>query len=76
MQSINTTELRNHLPKYLADVTNGDEILVTSHGKTIARISPVQDERLEAKKLLLKWRKTCTMGDVVSPIDVEWEANQ
>ncbi len=53
MQSINTTELRNHLPKYLADVTNGDEILVTSHGKTIARISPVLDERLEAKKLLL-----------------------
>jgi prevent-host-death family protein len=76
MQSVNTTELRNHLPKYLADVTNGDEILVTYHGKTIARILPVRDERLEAKKLLLQWRKTCAIGDVISPLDEDWEVQQ
>lgn len=76
MQNVSTTELRNHLPKYLAAVTNGDEILVTSHGKTIARISPPLDEREAAKQELLRIRKTCFIGDVESPLDEEWESNQ
>ena len=76
MQSVNTTELRNHLPKYLADVTNGDEIYITSHGRIVARILPPLDECQEAKKELLRIRKTCTMTDVVSPIGVKWDADQ
>lgn len=76
MQSVNTTELRNHLSRYLAHVVGGDEIQITSHGKIIARISPAQDPRVEAQALLRQWRKTCTIGDIVSPLDEDWDADQ
>lgn len=63
---VNITELRNHLPKYLSDVTKGDEILVTSHGKVIAHILPPTDISQEAKRKLHDLRKICKVGDVIS----------
>ncbi len=76
MHEVNITELRNHLPKYLLEVNKGDEILVTSHGKVIARILPPVDMRQEAKRKLRELRKHCKVGDVVSPIEDSWEAEQ
>ena len=38
-------ELRTHLSRYLEDVKRGDEIVVTEHGKPVARIVPVNGER-------------------------------
>lgn len=73
MQEVNVTELRNHLPKHLNSVQHGAEILVTSHGKVIARILPPLDTRLEAKKALATLRKHSKIGDVVSPLDEEWD---
>ncbi len=76
MHSVNVTELRNHLPKYLADVTKGDEILVASHGRIIARIVPPVDVCQEAKKRLNDLRKTCKVGDVLTPLDSCWDASK
>lgn len=76
MYEINVTELRNHLQKYLADVRKGEEIQVTSHGKVIARILPPADERQMAKRKLQELRKTCEIGDVISPIKEKWEAQE
>ena len=45
MQSVNVTELRNHLPKYLEIAHKGSEILITSHGHIIARILPPSNAR-------------------------------
>lgn len=38
-------DLRNHLSKYLAGVTQGDELVVTDHGQAVARILPVEVPR-------------------------------
>lgn len=76
MRSINTTELRNHLPKYLHLVQRGDEILVTSHGKVIARIMPPIDVKLDAQNKLKSLRKACKVGDVISPIDEDWDVSK
>lgn len=76
MQGVNITELRNHLPKYLDSVTKGDEIYVTSHGKVIARILPPLDVHQEAKRELHHLRTICKVGDVVSTVDEEWNADQ
>jgi prevent-host-death family protein len=38
MNSVNVTELRQHLPDYLKQVQQGKEIAITLHGKTIARM--------------------------------------
>lgn len=76
MREVNVTELRNHLPHYLASAYNGAEILVTSHGKIIARIIPPVDTKLEAQKQLKNLRKKCKITDVISPIDESWESDQ
>ena len=57
MHEVNVTELRNHLPKYLADVCKGEEILITVRGRVIARILPPVDVKLEAGKKLRALRK-------------------
>ncbi len=38
MKEVNVTELRNNLPAYLGMVTAGEELLLTSRGKKIARL--------------------------------------
>lgn len=39
-------ELKNHLSDYLKKAEAGEEILVTTHGKPIARISQLETEDL------------------------------
>ncbi len=76
MQEVNVTEFRNHLPKYLSSVFQGTGILVTSHGKIIARIMPPIDTHAEAVKKLKELRESCQVGDVMSPIDEQWDADK
>lgn len=75
MQHINVTEFRSHLPAYLKTVQNGEEVKITSRGKVIARLVPEKSERDKAKAFLKEARKTAKIGDIISPIDEEWEAN-
>ena len=74
MNSINITDLRNHLPDCMKRVKAGEEVTVTLRGRAIARIIPVLDEAEEAREWLKKIRKTSWVGDVVSPSGEAWEA--
>lgn len=40
-------ELRDGLSKHIASVRDGDEIIVTDHGKPVARITPYRASRTE-----------------------------
>jgi prevent-host-death family protein len=77
MSSINVTELRQHLPEYLKQVQAGEEIAITLHGKTIARIVPEarESKREAALKRLEALRGTVIIGDIISPIEEEWTAD-
>ncbi len=74
MIEVNVTEFRNHLPKYLGQVRKGEDIVLVSRGKIVARVSPVTDERAAAREALLLLREKCRIGDVVTPLDEKWEA--
>ncbi|MEW6335025.1 MAG: type II toxin-antitoxin system prevent-host-death family antitoxin [Thermodesulfobacteriota bacterium] len=74
MKEVNVTELRNNLPAYLGMVQAGEELLLTSRGKKIARLTPVADGRADAKERLSLLREKCRIGDVVSSLNVKWEA--
>ena len=76
MLEVKVTELRSHLQEYLASVQRGSEILVTSHGKVIARIIPPTNVKTEAILKLKELRKHCKIGDVLSPIDESWDAEK
>lgn len=43
---VGVRELRNHLSRYLDRVRQGDELVVTDRGHAIARVVPVEGERV------------------------------
>ena len=52
-----------------------EEIVITKRGKPIAKLVPVEDNPL--KPLFGSMKGTVeTIGDVISPIDVKWEADE
>jgi len=42
MDDVKLTELRQNLPSYLKQVEKGRELRITSRGKPVARLEPVQ----------------------------------
>lgn len=43
---VGVRELRNNLSRYLDRVRNGEEVVVTDRGRAIARVLPVETERV------------------------------
>ena len=77
MLEVIVTAFRKHIPDYLGKVYKGENILLTSCGKVIARLVPPVDECQSAREQLSALRSgTYFIGDIISPIDVEWEANR
>ncbi len=77
MEKISVTAFRKHVPDYLGRVQKGEDIALTSRGKVIARIVPATDERKAAREQLAALRNTAIhIGDVVSPLEAEWEASR
>lgn len=75
MREVNVTELSNHLHQYLDSIQKDKEVLVTCHGKVIARILPPVNKKNEAKIQLEKLRKNSWMTDVISSVDKDWDTD-
>ena len=43
---VGVRELRNNLSRYLERVRDGEEVVVTEHGRAIARLLPLTGERV------------------------------
>lgn len=76
MRDVKVTDLRSNLPAYLAAVQAGEELRVVSRGKVIARIVPEQNDVEAAQARLRALRGKIQVGDILSPIDVEWDAQR
>lgn len=78
MDTVNVTELRQHLPTFLRRVAKGEVIGITSHGRLIARLLPEADSSLEAKEWLESLRGKVLLGDVESPASETepWNADE
>lgn len=57
----------------LQQVRNGEIISLTQRGTEIARLVPPDFVQLATQQRLEELRKTAVIGDVLSPIDEEWE---
>lgn len=44
---VGIAQLRDSLSRYIAAVRNGDEIVVTDHGRPVARIVPARSSKLD-----------------------------
>jgi len=59
-------EAKTHLPALLERVQRGEQIIITKHGKPIARLIPIRrpgpDRRAEAVEKLKEFAKGHTLG--------------
>ena len=54
----------------------GEALIITKHGKPVAKPAPVEGAGPEKPKTLFGCMKgsITILGDIIEPIDVEWEA--
>jgi prevent-host-death family protein len=76
MTEVSVAELRSHLPRWLERAAAGEAIVITRRGKPLARLSPVEDKREEARRFFDELRPATELGDVVSPVGEDWEAER
>lgn len=49
-------------------------IIITKHGKPVAKLMPIEESPVDFFGCL---KNTVTVkGDIVAPIDIDWEANE
>ena len=75
MQTINISEFRANLLKYLEKANSGEQINVTTNGKLIATITPPINKKYQAQEQLAQLASSANIADVVSPTEAEWDAN-
>lgn len=74
MQTVNISDFRANLLKYLEIAGSGEQVTVTSNGKFLATIAPPINQKELAKKQLNSLASTAKVQNVTSPIDSEWDA--
>ena len=74
MEKVGISTLRENLSIFLKKVQKGQVITITSRGREMARLVPVEDKRQKSREILRGLGKNAFIGDILSPIDEEWEA--
>lgn len=74
MQTVNISDFRANLLKYLEQANAGEQISVTSNGKLLATISPPANRKALAKKQLKELAASAKLNDVVTPTGSDWDA--
>ena len=76
MQTIQTSEFKANCLALMDEVARtGEGVLITKNGKPVAELHPHVDKTRPSPFGLHKGMIE-VKGDIISPIDVEWEANQ
>ena len=73
MREIQASEAKTHLPRLLDDVERGETLIITRHGRAIARIVPETDRRqkeiddaIDAIKALRRRAGTLSLDEIHS----------
>lgn len=74
MQTINISEFRANLLKYLENANSGEVISITTNGRLLATITPPVEQKDQAKKQLKSLASKAKIHDVISPTDESWNA--
>ncbi|MEC4677683.1 MAG: type II toxin-antitoxin system prevent-host-death family antitoxin [Nitrospirota bacterium] len=76
MKNVSISELRANLLKYLKNAKHGEQINVTSKGRSLATLTPPVSQLDTAEAKLRKLAKTAIIHNVTSPIDENWKASK
>ena len=74
MEKVGVSILREKLSTFLKKVQEGQVITITSRGREIAKFVPMEDKAKKSREMLRELGKNAFIGDMLSPINEEWEA--
>ena len=74
MQTVNISDFRSNLLKYLEIAYSGGQLSITSNGKLLATITPPTNQTETARQQLREIAVASKIHDITSPIDSEWDA--
>jgi len=74
MKTINISDFRANLLKYLEIANSGEQISITSNNKLLATVTPPINQQELAKQKLKALASTAKIHDVTSPTNSEWDA--
>ncbi len=74
MQTVNISELRANLLKYLEKANAGEQISVTTNGKLLATITPPANRKALARQQLEELSASAKLHDIVTPTGSDWDA--
>lgn len=74
MEKVAVSRLREKLMVFLKKVENGDSVTITSRGRDVAKLVPLENKRKESKKILRQLGKNAVIGDILSPLRENWKA--
>ncbi len=74
MQTINISDFRANLLKYLEIANSGEQISITSNGRQLATISAPIQQKDAAKKQLKALAAKAKIYDVTTPVNEDWDA--
>ncbi len=69
MQTIDISDLRANLSKYLEIAGSGEQFLMASSGKPLTKITAPEDKKSIAKTQLRALATTAKIHDVIAPAD-------
>ncbi|MGH7625086.1 MAG: type II toxin-antitoxin system Phd/YefM family antitoxin [Gemmatimonadaceae bacterium] len=68
--------IKNAFHEYLERVSRTrEEIVITRYGRPIARLAPVESTPAEPRLVGCMAGTVSVLGDLIAPIDVQWEAD-
>ncbi len=73
MIAIGISDFRAHIQRYLNFISKGEEILITSRGREIAKVISPENKVNSARKQLKKLSKTAVINNVTEPINAKWK---
>lgn len=74
MQTVNISDFRANLLKYLEKANAGEQISVTTNGKLLATITPPANRKALARQQLKELAASAKLHDVVTPTGSDWDA--
>lgn len=74
MKKVAVSNLRENLMVFLKKVENGESVTITSRGREVAKLVPLESKMKESRKVLRQLGKKAVIGDILSPLDENWKA--
>ena len=57
MKTVGVYEAKTHLPKLLDEVSEGASVIITRHGKPVARLVPIEQPKRNIDEIIAELRK-------------------